>query len=225
MTTADISGETSIPLYTPDLSVKMSLEDVVKYYGNQERVRTEETTPKNKASVRVHVRIAPDELASSISLVAKQMSRVHVGTTQGILTKCMARHLLFWYQEVLNLDNLADEYDLVFGEAKKGHTVIRKQLESKNFQFYVAPEKVEVQWEVPDFVMGKLNDWCKPLGAIVRQLLVEGMCWSLTTLAHKEWDKENIDRHFLPEVNHTMKMVKFRKIDLDGFTRKLEVDR
>lgn len=225
MAAANESGETIVPLYTPELSAKMSLEDVVKYYGNQERVRTEETTPRNKASVRVHVRTAPDELASSISLIAKQMSRVHTGTTQGILTKCMARHFLKWYREVLNLDKLSDMYELVFNEAKRGHTVIRKQLELVNFHFYVAPEKVDVRWEIPYFVMGSLNAWCKPLGATVQQLLVDGMGWSLTTLAHREWDEANIIRHFLPEAKHTLKMVEFRMIDLAGFERKLKVDR
>jgi hypothetical protein len=214
-----------VPLYQPPISANMPLEHVVKYYCNEERDRTEDTKPRNLASIKPHVRAAPEELISSLNLITNKISKISKIATQNILTKCIARHLIRWYIEILELDKLSDEYQILFEQAKKGHTAIRKQLETVSFQFCKAPEKVDTHFEIPDFVIGALAAWSIPLGASPIQLLVEGMAWSLTTIENRQWDEYNILHHFLPEVKHMEKMVKFRRIELAGFTQKIEIDK
>jgi hypothetical protein len=213
-----------VPLYQPPISANMPLEDVIKYYAQQESERTEDTRPRNKASMKPHIRIAPEELISSLDLITNKISKISKITTQNVLTKCIALHLLCWYTEILKLDKLSEEFQILFEEAKRGHTSIRKQLETANFQFYKAPEKVDTHLEIATFVIGSLAVWSTSLGASPLQLLVEGIAWSLTTLENRQWDEYNIPHHFMPEVRHMEKMVKFRRIELAGFRQKLEID-
>jgi hypothetical protein len=214
-----------VHLYQPPISANTPLEKVVNYLYDEERDRTEDTRPKNMAAIQTHIRNAPDELESTLGVITNKISSVSRITTQNILTKCMARHLLHWYTEILEVDKLSEEYKILFEESKKGHTVIRKQMENASFEFYKAPEKVDTHWEIPCFVIGALKGWSILLGASPVQLLVEGMSWSLTTLANRGWDEYNITHHFVPEVNHMERMVKFRRIELAGFRQKLEIDK
>ena len=213
-------------LIRPVLSAEMSLEDVVYNYGEDERERRVGTTPEEQSSTRTCIKSSVIvELASSIRIIAPQMSREVRGTTQSVLTKCMARHLVYWYKEVLEIDRLASRYSSAFNEAKRGHTTLRLQMERETYQYSVQTEKPAVLWEVPTFVLSELSEWGKPLGASVHQLLVVGMAWSLTTLKHIEWDKDNILRYFLPETKYMEKTIKFRELDIDCTEKKLKIDK
>jgi len=211
------------PLYVPPLSSDMCLEDVVKCYCDEERARKQGLGERD--SDRRHIRSAVNELSSSIKVLAPQLSRhLRMSVSQSVLTKCMARHALCWYGEILGLGVLAEAYARVFAEAKRGHTVIRKQMEQVNFEAQMVPETVDVHWEVPNFVMLTLDGWKEPMSVETYTLLVYGMAWSLTTLQHREWDECNIETYFLPEIRHLEKMLVFRRIDLEAFRSKLEAD-
>lgn len=209
--------EQTVALYRPPLSASMSLEDVVKHYASDEK-RRKRGDDSGDAKQR-HVSAMITELASSVKVVAARS-----GVSQTILTRCMARHSLCWYTEVLRLDELSNEYMVVFLEAKKGHTVIRKQMQQINFESLVPYEPGDSWWDVPNFVSLIHNEWREPMSAETYTLLMYGIAWSLTTLRHQEWDGYNIETYFLPEVRHFEKMLAYRRIDLEAFQSKLRVD-
>jgi hypothetical protein len=214
----------SVRLYdpSPPITSNLSLEDVVKYYRDTEKAR--HVGEGEDDSQRLHIRSAINEMASSIRVVTARMRKLHKGVGIGVMTKCMARHMLSWYEEVIEVETVGAEYDEVFAQAKNGHTVIRKQMEQLNFRWRDEPESVNVVWEVPRFVMERLAGWQNQLGIDVHELLVHGMAWSISTLRNRDWDQHNVEQYFLPASDYMRRLVAFRRVDINAFASKIKID-
>lgn len=194
------------------------LEEAIKTWRMEEQVRDEGRG--GQASQRKHIRAAINELASAIKVVA-----VRFGVSQSLLTKCMARHSLCWYRDVLKVEDLHKTYWSVYETVQReGPTCLRKQMEQINFQPGVALESVHVMWEIPNFVMLSYDALEDTTGVDSSTLLVYGMAWSLTTLEHREWEEYNINTYLLPEVRHMEKMLAYRRVDVVAFCSKKEIE-
>ena len=199
------------------------LEDAVVMLHEEEKARKEGNGEKDYQ--RVHIRLAINEQASSVKVIIPLLNRkLHLAITQATLTRCMARHSLHLCNSILRLPELNGSYNEVFMMAKNGHTALRKQMQQSNFEPLATPEPVNVLWDIPNFVMRDYGRFMDSTGIPVRTLMVYGMAWVLTTLENRMWDKYNIETYFKPEIRHLAKMIEYRKIDIDSFRRKMELD-
>lgn len=206
----------------PPISAEMCLDDVVRYYGEEEKARR--LGDGDQDWQWVHIRTAVNELVSSVKLASVRLRRQTKSANQGVVTRCMARHLLSWYDDVIDVARVGDEYDDVFIQAKNGHTVIRKQMEQTNFRWQEEPETVNALWAVPRFVMERLHSVRTQLGIDDHELFVYGMAWSLSTIKNRDWDRYNIETYFAPAAEHMRRMVEFRRIDINAFASKIKLD-
>jgi len=207
-----------VPIYKPPMTARMPLEDVVRHYGQEEKTRRKgdsETDYQPK-----HIRSAVNELVSSVKVIALRLK-----VSQSVLTKCMARHAIQWYREMLNIESLESTYWAIFEQAKQGHSSIRKQMESINFVSEIPFESVDTHWDIPNFVVLELSRWKSPMGASLEDMLVYGFAWSLVSLQHREWDAVNIETYFLPALRHYVKMISHRQeADFEAFRSKVGID-
>jgi len=219
-----VNGDTGISIAPSEMGreanwADASLEEVFEAHQQQERRRSEEMTPVGEAAARVHVRVAPNELASSLDTIARRLR-----TRRSVLTKCLSHQVIDWYKNSLNINGLTEEFDDIYHKIKVTgrYSPLRKQIDLPNFRF-VSEEIIDTTVVSINWVMGDLADMGRPIGASAASLLWVGLARSMTMLEHRNWDKGNIERYFEPEARNMEICVADRFIDIDGLRKKYEM--
>lgn len=200
----------------PDLS-KFTLEEVVSRFKDVEKKRTVNTEPESEAEAHWAVRSAPVELSSSLKVVSARM-----GISRNVLTKCMSRQVVDWYSNALGIEKLMNDYNDIYSKIKlKSYTTLRIQAEHPaRFCYACQPEPVNISISTIRWVLGKLGEVREVIGVYAQDLLLSGMCWSLTTLENKDWDRSNIEKFFVPEADNIRTLISDRIIDIVGLQEK-----
>lgn len=203
----------------PDLST-MSLDEVVSRFKDGEKKRNEHTEPSDQAEVFWPVRHAPVELMSSIKIVA-----VRLGVSRSVLTKCMSRQVIDWYENSLALRELTSSFNDVYRKIKRrSYTTLRIQAENPaKFSYSQQPEAIYTSVSSIRWVLGKLNEIKEAAGIGASDLLMVGFCWSLTTLEDIDWDGESINRIFRKESDSLREILQDRLVDVKGLCEKYEL--
>ena len=194
----------------------VSLEEVVQAHKMREQKRSENMTPEGEASVRVHVRSAPNELVSSLDSVARML-----GIRRSVLTKCLSHQVIDWYKRSLHTEELATLFEDVYFKIKVSgkYSPLRKQIDIPTFRF-VSEEPLNMHITTIAWVLGDLGDLGRPIGASATSLFLVGLARSLTLLEHQDWDKGNIDTYFYPEYRNMELCIVDRFIDTKGLQTK-----
>lgn len=202
----------------PDLS-QLSLEDVVARFKDTEKRRRLDTEPENESEVRWRVRSAPCELLSSLRIVSGNL-----GVSTAILTKCMSHQLADWYANSLGLDRLSVEYHEVFRLIKaQTYSTLRWQAEHPaEFKFVGSVDVARTSVSTIKWVVARLSAVQDVVGVSVHNLFMMGLMWSLTTVAHREWDGNTVSRFFAPEVFNFETFVADRKVDVAALRMKFD---
>jgi len=204
----------------PDLS-KFSLEEVVARFKDVEKKRNKDAEPEGEKEVFLSIRHAPVELISSLNVAVE-----HLGSqSRSVLTKCMSRQVMDWYDNNADLVALTASYKEIYAKVKKrGYTVLRVQAENPpKFSFFQQPETVNVSISTIQWVLAKLRDVHNVIGMSVPDLLLAGFCWSFTTLENCDWDSENIGRLFQPEADNVSVILKCRTVDVKSLFTKFQM--
>jgi hypothetical protein len=199
-----------VPLY------QLSLEEVVMKLKDGEKKRHNETEPSQQAIDRA-IRVAPLGLVTSLRSVATRLD-----VSRRVLTCCLAPQVVSWYGEALGLDVVSGEYGGLYEEVRQKVKLypIKRQMESRARFFFDRPEPVNASVGVIRWAASKLASYGFCLGAAWDELLLSGLAWSVTTLEHQEWDPENIETIFLPEVRSVKLQVEDTKDDMACFACK-----
>ncbi len=202
----------------PDIS-KYSLESVVAMFKDTEKKRNLKTEPDDQAEVHWRIRSSPRELLSSIRVVA-----AHLGVSRAVLTRCMSHQIADWLSNALGLDSLEREYTDIYNQIKlQAYSTLRIQAENPaRFSFVGPKEATKTSISTIQWVVNKASQISEFLGLDVGDILTLGFLWSLTTLEHREWDENTIDRFFLPEVFNFETLVADRKVDVWALRMKYE---
>lgn len=195
---------------------QLSLEEVVEKLKEGEKKRHKETDP-NQQVVDRFMRSAPQGLITSLRSIASRL-----GVTRRVLTCCLAPQVVSWYGVGLDLDVVLGAYEEIYEQIRQKPKLypIKKQMESRARFFFDRPEPVGTSVSVIGWVVAKLASYGSYLGAGWDELLLSGLAWSVTTLEHQEWDRENIEAVFLPEVKSVRLQVEDAKDDLACFAGK-----
>lgn len=190
--TANLSAKNfrEIPLH------ELSLEEVVAKFKDAEKKRHEATDPDQQVIDRF-VRETPPGLVSSLRVIARRLD-----VSRRVLTCCLAPQIVSWYGVELGLDVVATDYENLYEEVRKKPKLypIRKQMESRARFSFDRPEPIGTSVSIVRWAASKLASYGQCLGAVWDELFLSGLAWSVTTLEHREWDQENIEVTFLPEV-------------------------
>ncbi len=165
-----------------------------------------------------HISGMINELSSSLGLLAFDKS-----VSLSMLVRCMSHQVLAWYENELEADKLYSSRWEVYRRAKKGHSGVRKQMEQANFRPLFPFELGDIWYDVPNVVITKLTRWGKPFGASVYTLFIYGLAWCILTVEDGEWDKGNREKYFGPEVAHFKRSIECRRVDLEGFAKKMDI--
>ena len=210
--TANLSAKNfrDIPLH------ELSLEEVVAKFKDAEKKRHEATDPDQQVIDRF-VRVTPVGLLTSLKSVAKNLN-----VSRRLLTCCLTPQIVSWLGDALGLDVIVEGYGGLYEEVRKRTRLypIRKQMESRARFFFDRPEPVETSVSTIRWAASRLAKYGFCLGATWDELFLSGLAWSLTTLEQKEWDQENIDNVFLPEVRSVTLQVGDTKDDMECFACK-----
>lgn len=202
----------------PDLST-VSLESVVAQFKDTERKRSPNSEPSEQQEVPWGIRSAPVELLSSLKIVSSELN-----VSRSVLTKCMSHQIVDWYVNALGLDYLRSEYESIYKKIKlQGYSTLRTQAENPaKFCYTIPTEKVETSLSTIGWVKSKLESISDVIGLSCTDLLFLGFMWSLTTLEHKDWDRRNIERRFMPEVVNLSVVVRDRLADTQALCLKYQ---
>ena len=195
---------------------QLTLEEVVAKFKDGEKKRHTETDPDQQVVDRF-VRATPSGLVASLRSIARKLD-----VSRRVLTCCLAPQIVSWYGVGLGLDGVATDYDSLYEEVRKKPDLypIRVQMESRaRFSFH-HPEPIGTSVSVVRWAASKLASYGQCLGAAWDELFLSGLAWSITTLEHQEWDQENIEAIFLPEVKSVMLQVGDTKDDMVCFAGK-----
>jgi len=196
---------------------EMSLDAVLLVFKSVESER--ERGEGRKQYKQYHISGMINELSSSLNLLSFERS-----ISLSMVVRCMSHQVLAWYENELKADDLYRSWWEVYRRAKKGHSGVRRQMEQANFRSLFPFEIGDVWYDIPNGVITKLSDWRRPFGTSVYTLFVYGLAWCLLTLEDEEWDAGNREQYFAPEVEHFRQSIECRRIDLDGFARKMDVE-
>ena len=195
---------------------ELSLEEVVAKLKDSEKKRYEQTDPDQQVIDRF-VRATPPGLVASLRAIARRL-----GVSRRVLTCCQAPQVVSWYGAGLGLDDVAVGYDNLYEEVRRKPSLypIRKQMESRARFSFDRPEPIGTSVSIARWAASKLASYGQCLGATWDELFLSGLAWSITTLEHQEWDQENIEAIFLPEVKSVMLQVGDTKDDMVCFAGK-----
>jgi hypothetical protein len=202
----------------PDLS-KMSLEEVVARFKDVEKKRNIHSEPDSEQEVPWTIHSAPTELMSSLKIVS-----AHMGIPRNVLTKCMSRQVIDWYNNSLGINDIITTYGAVYTDIKlKSYRSLRIQAENPAKFGYVFPkEDAHTSISTIRWVAAKLGELRDAIGVSSIDLLLVGFCWGLTTLDNLDWDKRNIEQFFVPETENMSCLIVDRGIDIAGLVKKYE---
>lgn len=195
---------------------ELSLDGALLVFKEVEtkRERGEDT----KQYKQYHISGMINELSSSLSLLSFDKS-----VSLSLLVRCMSHQILAWYENELEADKLYSSWWEVYRRAKKGHSGVRRQMEQANFRSLFPFELGDVWYDIPNGIITKLTQWRRPFGTSVYTLFIYGLAWCVLTLEDGEWDAENRKQYFSPEVEHFRRSIECRRIDLEGFAKKMDV--
>jgi len=194
----------------------MSLDEALRVFKDVESKR--ERGEDARQYKQYHISGMINELSSSLSLLSFDKS-----VSLSLLVRCMSHQVLAWYENELDADGLCNSWWEVYRRAKKGHSGVRRQMEQVNFKPLSPFEPGDVWYDIPNGVIVKLTQWRRPFGAGVYTLFTYGLAWSILTLEDGEWDVENRALYFAPEVEHFRQSVECRRVDLEGFAKKMDI--
>lgn len=202
----------------PDLS-KMSLEEVVARFKDSEKKRNIHSEPEGEQEVPWMLHSAPNELMSSLKIVS-----AHMGVPRSILTKCMSRQVIDWYNNDLGAGNIISTYNGVFSKIKlKSYRSLRVQAENPARFGYVFPkEDAHTSISTIRWTTARLGELRDAIGVPAIDLLLVGFCWCLTTLENRDWDRRNIERFFVAESENMSCLVVDRGIDIESLVKKYD---
>lgn len=216
-TIKDILEGGGVPLYDTRKPFEKSLEEIVANHKEAEFKRRMNAEPPEQAVIFEHVRETPQCLLVSLGSVA---SRLRVN--RSVLTRCLSHQVVSWYRDCLGLEMLCSQYADLFEQVRQRVCCmsLRRQMQQKGKFNFHNTEPASTSVSSVAWVRTTLAVYGDLLGARWSELLLSGLAWSLTTLEHKEWDEENVETFFKPEVLSVEMFVSDTTIDFDCYSKK-----
>jgi hypothetical protein len=197
----------------------MSLEAVVSRFKDGEKKRNTRSEPDGQAEIFWPVRRAPSELLSSIKVVSNRLN-----VTRSVLTKCMSRHAISWYEQSASLSQLTADFNCIYAKIKqRGYPALRHQADNlSGFEFVQPCDSLHISISTIAWVLSELRDIDEVARVGATDLLLLGFCWSLTTLDNQDWDRVSIETSFAPEVANWDEFLLDRITDVQGLSEKYD---
>lgn len=198
-----------MPSIKPKDFVKSSLADstagdVIRHLHSEESSRRRDSGEEDQRDVAISFRVAPEGLLSSINTIS-----LLTGMNKAVITKCLSRHAMSWYQSLTQLPELERLYQPTY-VLTDGHDDLSRLLSRPGYEFFKpASGLIKTSVRTVSFVLGYLDGVSGYSGVAVSQLLLSGLCWSIST--NKEgWVTQSTQKHLAPEWKRLIRHLKER---------------